>query len=144
MTIEKEIKQIVAALSQAHSLKIKVDEHVTSVVKRYIIADHRHNVGSRFSDHAGNEFHWKIYADGSVEGSWEFRWEKGGIAGGHVDIPLEYLWDESALVAFENKRAVEKQELKEKAKKKADLADREKFRELKEKLGPETVAELQS
>jgi hypothetical protein len=97
---------------EMRELHDEIDEQVIKVAKRYIRAYHDTNRGYGYpSDNS--YYSWQIDNDGNIEVTWEEHWSYGGHDAGAFTVPSQFIYDEAALIAFEQSRDQAKQQKKE-------------------------------
>ena len=119
----------------------EINKHVIEVAKRYIVAAHDENRGYGYPTQRNkgrnNTFYdWEV-DDDSIGVTWEETWNYGGHDGGAFSVPENFFWDESALVAFEEKRAREKADKKAEKEAKERQKEIEQMKKLQEKYPDE-------
>ena len=105
----------------------KVDEKVIAVAKRYIVAFQN-------SGCPGDAATFNWWSDGKeIEGRWEEYYLDGGEDCGVFEFPIEFVWDENALIEHE-KSVSEKIERKKKGKEiEHEKKERQQLQELSDK-----------
>ena len=134
------IREMQQLREQMDKLHREIDDHVVAVAKRYIVAAHRENSGYGYptvSGKGGAWFEWEIGEEGDVDVTWEETWSYGGHDGGSFTVPANFIWDEKALVAFEEKRAREKADKKAEQEARKRQEELEQLAKLQEKYGGE-------
>lgn len=117
---QKLIEQIQRLQQEVSVIRPELDERVLDVAKRYIVAHHPTNRGYGYPTISDTDFTWDIES-GFVHVEWDEFWNYGGHDQGAFSFPVKYIWDDTALVAYEKLRA----EAKESKQKEANKCERE-------------------
>ncbi len=98
------VEQIEALRQETNSLREQIHERVLEVAKRYIVAHHTTNQGYGYPYVEYADFEWSIDS-GLVIVEWDETWNYGGQDQGTFSFLVKYLWDDEALVSYEESRA---------------------------------------
>ena len=101
------VEQIESLRQETNSLQGQIHKRVLEVAKRYIVAHHTTNRGYGYPEPEYADFEWSIKS-GSVEVEWDETWNYGGHDRGTFSFPVKYIWDNEALVSYEESRAEKK------------------------------------
>ena len=109
--MKEKIKQIQKLRVKLSDLRFQIRDRVLEVAKRYIVAAHPTNRGYGYPTVTDADFKWTIDSR-DVNVTWYEFWNYGGEDEGEFSFPVEYLWDDVALVAYEELRKKEKENVK--------------------------------
>lgn len=128
-TIEK-MQELKKDIDKLHN---EINDHVIQVAKRYIVAAHPTNRGYGHPNVNNAKFSWEIEEGGDINVDWYDSWSYGGHDEGCFSVPANFIWDEKALVDFEEDCAKKKSEEKIKEEENLRQSELEKLKTLKEK-----------
>jgi hypothetical protein len=96
--------------AELEALRPKIHDRVIEVAKRYVVAAHTTNRGYGYPavKSPNIRFEWEIDSE-VVRVGWSDYWSFGGHDAATFSFPVEYIWDEAAIVAYEERRTEEKE-----------------------------------
>lgn len=102
------IEQIQRLQQEVSVIRPELHERVLDVAKRYIVAHHPTNRGYGYPTISDADFEWNIDSS-TVHVEWDEFWNYGGQDQGAFSFPVSYIWDDAALVAYEELRTEAKE-----------------------------------
>ena len=130
--MREKIKQIQKLHVELSDLRFQISDRVLEVAKRYIVAAHPTNRGYGYPMVTEAGFEWTIDSQ-DVNVTWYQSWNYGGQDEGTFSFPVKYLWDDAALVAYEELRKKKKENVKKQGQERKRQKEIKQLQKLQEK-----------
>ena len=114
---------------EARKLHDEVSEKVVAAAQRYINAFRKNSYGWPGS---AATYSWHV-ADDLIDVSWDEHWNYGGEDSGSFEFPIEFVWDEDALIQHEKATAAEIERKKKEKEAECEKKERQRLQELSDK-----------